>query len=178
MLARPLSSPPTQPWRRLKSEIAPGTSPVEAAELVLKRCEVVAPPVDVHGIIHRLGIHLVQASNFDWSGAVRSDDTGAWIYCHAEHSNVRQRFTLAHELGHLLLHDVGVAFRDHTFSGNPRETEANRFAAALLIPRRMLLREADGTRTAEVLAGIFQVSAPAMDIELERAGIVSPRLSL
>lgn len=46
----------------------------------------------------------------------------------------RRRFDLAHELAHLVLH----AEREH-FQGPRAEEEANRFAAAFLMPRRGLL---------------------------------------
>lgn len=56
---------------------------------------------------------------------------------------VHQRFTLAHELGHWKLHTdedviVDVADRDHK---NPRETEANVFAAQFLVPKEELRKE-------------------------------------
>lgn len=44
----------------------------------------------------------------------------------------RQRFTIAHELGHLLLHSP---MRDDELAPGDAEKEANRFAGALLLPR-------------------------------------------
>jgi|SRR3954468_14379312 len=72
------------------------------------------------------------------------------IVVNKAHARVRQRFTIAHELGHLLLHrysqphaDSGfkVRFRDENSSlGSIREEiEANQFAAELLMPERLLL---------------------------------------
>jgi Zn-dependent peptidase ImmA (M78 family) len=64
-------------------------------------------------------------------------------------SQVRQRFSIAHELGHLLLHassgsqlEASIHLDKHTFYRNPlsskgideQEKEANRFAAELLMP--------------------------------------------
>jgi hypothetical protein len=54
----------------------------------------------------------------------------------------RKRFTIAHELGHFELHDAGTELtvclekdcRQWTQSSNQRETEANIFAAELLLP--------------------------------------------
>jgi Zn-dependent peptidase ImmA (M78 family) len=69
-----------------------------------------------------------------------------------EQSGPRQRFTIAHELGHLLLHD-GIEVRvDKEFRVNLRssasskaedveEIEANAFAAELLMPREFLRQE-------------------------------------
>ena len=46
----------------------------------------------------------------------------------------RQRFTLAHELGHLLFGDAQTYFVDYRGATNLVETRANYFAAALLMP--------------------------------------------
>lgn len=50
----------------------------------------------------------------------------------AKESECRQRFDLAHELGHLVLHD-GMVTGDRI-----TESEANQFASALLIPQTMM----------------------------------------
>ena len=68
------------------------------------------------------------------------------IFYHPEHSWVRMRFTIAHELGHAELHggadaafvdiDMVALRNDISSTGlDHREREANAFAAALLMPR-------------------------------------------
>jgi len=52
----------------------------------------------------------------------------------------RQRFTLAHELGHLILKDRLAPELD-------KERAANRFAGAFLVPRREVLKELGESRT-------------------------------
>lgn len=52
----------------------------------------------------------------------------------------RQRFTLAHELGHLILKDRLAPQLD-------KERAANRFAGAFLVPRREVLKELGERRT-------------------------------
>jgi Zn-dependent peptidase ImmA (M78 family) len=56
----------------------------------------------------------------------------------------RRRFAIAHEIGHLLLHNEPLLFRPCDqdsvvlfHSSEPREIQANSFAAALLMPRKM-----------------------------------------
>lgn len=58
-----------------------------------------------------------------------------------------QRFTLAHELGHYVLHTDSLAFRDRSLSAPdvsrerpPEEREADAFAAELLMPRKLVAR--------------------------------------
>ena len=58
------------------------------------------------------------------------------------------RFTGAHEIGHCVLHQDEVMHRDRPIHGlslnqhklNPKEREANYFAACFLVPRKLLLR--------------------------------------
>jgi len=96
----------------------------------------------------------------------------------------RQRFTIAHELGHALLHegeelhvdkDFRINFRDvvSSLATNVEEIESNTFAAWLLMPSRLLIRQIrsehldiDDGEEVEKLAGRYQVSAQAMTYRL------------
>jgi Zn-dependent peptidase ImmA (M78 family) len=118
---------------------------------------------------------------------------GGVIGVNSEHSKTRQRFTIAHELGHLLLHadeefhideKRPLALRDEVSSQaiDPREIEANQFAAELLMPAA-LVRESVGTlveKDAEVtveeaveeLARAYRVSEIAMTHRLTSLKII------
>jgi Zn-dependent peptidase ImmA (M78 family) len=89
------------------------------------------------------------------SGMVyRQGEDGAIIGVNSLHSANRQRFTIAHELGHLVLHrdelhiDEGFpfAFRDEisSLAVDPAEIEANQFAAELLMPEAWIAAEIRG----------------------------------
>jgi Zn-dependent peptidase ImmA (M78 family) len=113
------------------------------------------------------------------------------IGVNASHPSARRRFTIAHELGHVLLlaHDDlhvdgKLMLRDATSSqGNDRrEIEANAFAAELLMPVEMLRHEIvlrggidlDDDRDVGGLARIFGVSVQALLIRLsDRAFVVT-----
>ncbi|MGB0679804.1 MAG: ImmA/IrrE family metallo-endopeptidase [Polyangiales bacterium] len=119
-----------------------------------------------------MGIELHMVTHPGWDGAVKSSPERAAIWLDAGKPRVRRRFTLAHELGHLMLHPLGEEFRDLADPTRPthsyREKQANRFAAELLMPSWMLppyVEAADGK--INVLAQIFQVSTAAMTIRLE-----------
>jgi Zn-dependent peptidase ImmA (M78 family) len=108
----------------------------------------------------------------------------------AHHLN-RQRFTLAHELGHFLLHHSAssvfidaspVFFRDETSSDGSKlqEIEANTFAAELLMPEELLRKfinnqplDAFDERAVRRLAAQFGVSAQALTIRLTRLGLIN-----
>lgn len=105
--------------------------------------------------------------------------SGYMIKINRHESKERQRFTLAHEIAHFLLHKdkIGsgifenILYRADGIS-NEEEVEANRLAAEILMPRD-LIRSQLGNRvgnvdeeTAERMAEAFQVSVPAMKIRL------------
>lgn len=93
----------------------------------------------------------------------------------------RQRFTVAHECGHLILGHKLNEHVDQSFFINrdgrssvgtdKDEVEANQFAAELLMPLRFLLRDLDGVDfEAEdgirKVANKYQVSATAMSFRI------------
>src|SRR2546430_11553117 len=78
------------------------------AEKILADNGIRKPPVPVHQLVHALGIELRPDRVEDTLSGflVRNSDTGrAVIGVNARHSEARQRFTIAHELGHYLLHE-------------------------------------------------------------------------
>lgn len=102
-------------------------------------------------------------------------------------SESRHRFSIAHELGHYLLHkaegaivekNVPFAFRNRksTTGQDLNEIEANQFAAELLMPEENVRRVVDGQkpteRNLEAWARTFGVSFTAMAIRLEALEII------
>lgn len=86
---------------------------------------------------------------------------------------VRQRFTLAHELGHCLLGHTRNNRPISLASNDPTEFEANQFAAELLMPRDQLLTDIKvGIQDASALAARYQVSEDAMWWRLQGAGLL------
>ena len=126
-------------------------------------------PVDVRGLAFALGARIVEDPRAGFAGAVQSSPEGAaTITLRATEPEYRKRFTIAHELGHLIVHGPGLHFRDHeSFAGDFRETEANNFAARLLLPG-YLLRPLIGKYSTNTLASLFAVSPTAMEIRIER----------
>lgn len=118
---------------------------------------------------------------------------GGIIGVNSEHSKTRQRFTIAHEIGHLLLHaDEGFHIdekrplrRDAVSSQatDPQEMEANQFAAELLMPEVLVrasveaLVQGDDEMSFEEaidkLARNYRVSTLAMTHRLTNLKIIS-----
>jgi Zn-dependent peptidase ImmA (M78 family) len=102
----------------------------------------------------------------------------------------RQNFTIAHELGHYFLHqdiikneDVlidgessldgsNILFRLDAAETSRIETEANNFAAALIMPTELVRSAWLTLKNIEECANIFNVSVSAISIRLERLGLL------
>lgn len=153
----PSPAPPL--WRQLHGA---------SADVVLRHLGVTAPPVDPFRMAWQLGAEAYQTTfeRGDVSGVLDSRRTPPRIYVNAAHAVVRQRFSAAHELGHLLLHPPGVLWRDAQGPDghrDPREAQANAFAADLLMPFALMVEFAQfGGPSA--LAEIFGVSREAMEV--------------
>jgi Zn-dependent peptidase ImmA (M78 family) len=129
----------------------------------------IEPPVNPVDIARQLGIKVYfvkfDGDSKNISGFYDCDDES--IYVNHEEYPLRQTFTVAHELGHKIMHsdwaksaDYKVLLRDAEYDGSDsHEKEANAFAAHLLVPRFMLDRYWKST-TVEGLSQLFAVSVP------------------
>ena len=148
------------------------------AELVLKRAGVDRLPVPVEEVAAKHHVRISRAPHSSLSGLLIRKESRALIGINSREAPARQRFTIAHELGHYFLHETKDAFVDYRdnasgIARSPREREANMFAAALLMPRRQLLKDCralarDGILETEVatLARRYAVSEEAMRFRL------------
>lgn len=143
------------------------------------------PPVNVSNIIKKLGlIHKEHDLGANVSGVLYIEKGTGIIGYNSGESPERRRFTLAHELGHYILHRFDkelfvdqkkfkVMYRDESSSTGElkQEREANAFAAAILMPKEMLLKEiqkfhfdlaGEDEDMIKKLAAKFEVSTQAM----------------
>ncbi|HEY5249771.1 MAG TPA: ImmA/IrrE family metallo-endopeptidase [Dermatophilaceae bacterium] len=112
------------------------------------------------------------------SGRTQWDGTRWVILVASDEPHVRQRFSLAHELAHVILHPVAdLALPDHReITAEARlESACEYFAACLLMPRLWMKRAYfhDGIQDVPSLARLFGVSWLAMHIRLEQLGFVA-----
>ncbi|WP_267432876.1 ImmA/IrrE family metallo-endopeptidase [Sphingomonas sp. GM_Shp_1] len=136
-----------------------------------------APPIPALEIAERSGVDVVFANFGKASDKVAGfcDFAAAKLYVNAEDLTGRQTFTIAHELGHWLLHkhyfdknpdDYDILPRFQSVDSNDAfEKEANFFAANLLVPKR-LLKSVKGASVAS-LADAFAVSRTMMEYRLK-----------
>ena len=142
-------------------------------------------PVDLDIILKKEKIEVVEKNFTEYehkvdkqiSGMLYIDGETKLIFVNERDNKERQKFTVAHELGHYFLHggkkadsEVFVSFRGDS---NPRETDANRFAAELLLPDNKVKEEYKLVMfpTASYLADKFYVSRQAMSIKLDQMGL-------
>ena len=156
---------------------------------VLAENKITGPPVDLEKIARRLRVPIyIQPLPKEISGFLHRDGSKALIAVNSKQPKTRQRFTIAHELGHLILdHKRDQVHVDKTFTikfrinapvADPEETQANFFAAALLMPEIMLKKELrnfrrDGVLDDGILTELterYAVSMQALIIRLNTLG--------
>lgn len=133
-------------------------------EKILTENNITKAPVPVVQIAKASGARISAGSlEGDLSGFLYRDNEQVVIGVNNHHSQTRQNFTIAHELGHLLLHDqeeqlhVDHAFRvrlrnDVSSQGiNEAEREANLFAASLLMPEKFIEKDLEGKEDIDLL---------------------------
>lgn len=121
------------------------------------------------------GLIIEKVASLGVSGATRKVGDLWIILINADEAPVRQRFTIAHEIKHIL-DDQAVTHLREAGATQPdwlTERLCDYFAACLLMPRP-LVKRAWTTRTQrEVsLARLFNVSLDAMRIRLQQIGLI------
>lgn len=140
-------------------------------------------PVNVDAIAQRLGIE-VRYENLEsgLNGYVNFVDGTPVIHVNADDARVRQRFTIAHEIGHFVLGHVRENGRpmlrdtraEYSMDSLPHERAANKFAASLLMPAeavRFVIGQGYGS-TLSQLTNMFGVSREAMQFRARNLGII------
>lgn len=165
---------------------------------LLRKHGVTKPEVPVERIAEAEGAILrYLPTEDDVSGMLyREVDGRAVIGINQNHHPNRRRFTLAHELGHLLLHESSLFLdtprntvrlrNERSASGTDREeVQANKFAAALLMPDPFLRRDLRRSGILEALPHVdddkflelarsYGVSTQALTLRLVNLGVLQP----
>ena len=165
--------------------------PVREARVVLQSAGVKKAPVDVFKLARAYAGVLERQLPDSISGMLvpvpdATHNKKYVIVVNSAHAEVRRRFTVAHELGHLLLHDYSTPHADTGFKIRFRanreydgtiaeEIEANQFAAEILMPASIIIERiheldleyADGDdESLDELAREFRVSKRALQIRV------------
>lgn len=155
-----------------------GRMSVKSAHNVLQKFWDGRLPVDPVAIAKAMGVTVVADPLLDHSGHYQRNGGSPRILYNSSEPPVRQRFTVAHEIGHHVNGDVDAP-RDtskqfSSSSWDPVEAAANKFAAALLMPaehvRYAVFRE--GVTDLWALARTFGVSSVAMQYRLKNLRLI------
>jgi Zn-dependent peptidase ImmA (M78 family) len=153
-------------------------------------------PVNLERLCKALGVKL-KADKLDPQIAGQLEHTGnneyTISYNEADSGYIyRRRFTIAHEIGHFVLHkhligdgiDDNKAYRSvdvglfNNCNIKPHhEAEANRFAAALLMPENLLKQDCKDLDLS-ALVNKYKVSEPAMNIRLKSLGLIPKEVAI
>lgn len=158
-------------------------------EELLKKSEITTLPIPVEKIARTLGLEVkYEPLEGDLSGCIVRQGGKAIIGINSQQHENRQRFTLAHEIGHYLLHQEDDMFVDHAFKMNRKgsstngacsfvESEANCFAAELLMPTHFLQKDLQqgeidvaGDSLIYRLSTRYKVSTQALTLRLVALG--------
>jgi Zn-dependent peptidase ImmA (M78 family) len=156
---------------------------------LLKEYKLLKAPVNVVLLARQMGIIIEeQGLDDDVSGFLVRKDSSDIIGVNKFHPEVRKRFTISHEIGHYKLHVETPLFVDYykgsklnrkSTGGNYiMEKQANRFAACLLMPEKLIHEELvkldDDLEYESKLNSLsikFVVSKAAMDYRLKALGL-------
>lgn len=148
----------------------------QMARKVLDRYDLTGPPVDIEAILKAEG-YVIERRLWPNSVSGVSLKEQRLIGVNGNHSRVRQRFTLGHEYGHLILRhqtdDIPVSLssidqepQEIRYS-NVEEREADIFSGELLVPLNFIKRSWAKCKDIEALAREYEVSRDVMVIQLK-----------
>lgn len=169
-----------------KPSYLPKTQVYELAESVAAQLDF-KPGDDIHALVERIGGKvLVQDTLMDdpeMSGSLFVEDQDNFkIIVPAHTSSLRDRFTIAHELGHYVLHYLwqkshGGLKSDRLMAlrkGSDRvEWEANWFASGFLMPEHHFKDAFQRLNSVSKVAAEFEVSAAAADIRAKQLQLIA-----
>lgn len=158
-------------------------APTEAMRaLVQKELDAIGPhsvPLPLAPLLAKLGVRKVRRKEMTIEGGLKRTTTGEFdILVRADRSPRRQRFTIAHELGHLLFYKYApIAKRRQADTGEPAPLEEERLcnlaAEEILMPSwyvEKLTRQTDDVLDMALrLAETCEVSLQAAALRVARA---------
>lgn len=136
-------------------------------------------PVDITKVVKEFNTHVqfVKFKDESISGAFEKDTKT--IYIADKESFPRKMFSIAHELGHLLLHTkkereffYRMDILKITEEERTEDQEANWFAASLLMPKELVTRYWEASKSTDLLTRLFGVSPSAVYFRLKNLGLV------
>lgn len=135
-------------------------------------------PIDIPKIAKTLDLSLKEGNFVSEEVLGAYDKASKTIYVSKSDTYERKVFTIAHEMGHFVLHSTKekeTFFRKDLILADKEEREeekeANCFAANILMPKGTLIRYLELTKNIERLADLFGVSQSALLLRIKTLGL-------
>ena len=158
---------------------------VNKAKGILERSKEIDIPIDPINIANYndIDVYAIEFTNENISGVISKKDNKTTILVNENESYNRQRFTVAHELGHYFLHmNEDKTYEELYRDGRStlEEVEANKLGAELLMPSEKVINkfnEIIALKKSEKeiishLSDLFKVSEEAMGYKLMNLGLI------
>ena len=179
----PSTTPLLERLRNVATEGYPAPWVAERqAELLLSAAGIKAPAVPEEIVNAIALIEIRRWAGLSLSGMASRDGPGWVILLRAEDSEMRQRFTLLHELKHIIDEPLVDDVESHTGIDTPyRRSEhlANYFAACVLMPATWVRRDwAWGLRDHKQLGERYGVHRRGVQVRLSELGLIEAERDL
>lgn len=148
------------------------------AQKLIKDSKIIEAPVSLQKVIEHLQtIYTLDVKKISIGEKVSGllvvcrelDTEYATIGFNGNHPWCRRRFTIAHEIGHLLMgHNCNKNLDDNSIN----ETEANQFAGELLVPTAFIKKDFKKISNAQELAKLYRVSDQTITYKIMDARLI------
>jgi len=131
------------------------------------------PPVDVRAVAGKLDLEIMELSLPSWFfGVLMKVEGDPYIVVNKMMPEHRKNFTIAHEIGHYVLHDDELCYMKNS-KRSYFHREADIFAAELCMPTYMVRKEAQKWfNDHRYLARLFGMSEIAMVRKMQEMGLL------
>lgn len=159
----------------------PATDLEKKARHVLRTAGIKEAPVDLERVLAYLRLHHERPWHLStdvWDALTRSDRGRTRFKGQAMRATARERWKLAHEIGHHVIHGAEPIKPTGQWERNELELEADLFAAELLMPPSLLGKAVKTAERAhhfdiEELARDFKVGRMEMEKRLRQLGLLT-----
>ena len=152
------------------------------AKKVLSSASIKDAPVDLERVLAYLRLHHERPWHLSadvWEGLTRPPRGRTRLKAQERAPTARERWRLAHEIGHHVLHGDQPVPRQAQWEKNELEHEADLFAAELLMPEPLVekvvkefAKVSDGHIDIEEAARTFRVGRQEMEKRLRQLGLL------
>lgn len=144
---------------------------------ILNKLNITEAPIPIEKVANLFSLDVIFYPKFpnSISGTLIKDENLHAIGVNKNHPKTRQRFTIAHELGHYIMgHDENTILDDSFDKNTDKEREANKFASEILMPFNILKNDIE-TEKHDIpsLAKKYEVSEQVMSIRLLETSLIN-----